>query len=224
MSDGLAGLVSPLLQCLNLAGDGTTYQRYDYISDSITTEGVDQDHADADGHALGGDTSAGFEKGAISLKAVKQTYKLPKPGHIIHADFGEGDEYYRVTAQGRSRTRNNMKTGSPAVTRIYNPIITTLLSEAYGFRKTFTQAAGAISGTLASALGSANTRSGATLAWSLAAMPGYTVPSWLSINASTGALSGTAVAGSWELKIILTDTVTGEETRAGFGILGLTIT
>lgn len=224
MTDGLSATVGPLVQCLNLSGDGTTYQRYEYLTDSITPESVDVEHSDGDMHPLGSDTRRGFEKGSISLKCVKATYKLPSPGHIIHADFGDGDEYYIAGNPGRQRTRNNVKVGSLAVKRAYNPIITTFLSEAYGQRKAFTQAAGAISGTIASALSSVNTRSGATLAWSIAAMPGYSVPSWLSINASTGALSGTAVAGTWELKVILTDTLTGEETRAGFGILSLVIT
>lgn len=224
MSDGLSATLRPSLQCLNLAGDGTTYQEYEYLSDSITTEGVDLDHADGDGHPLGGDTSAGFEKGAISLKAVKASYKLPKPGHVILADFGDGSEFYRVTAQGRSRTRNNMKTGSPSVTRLYNPFVQECLTEAYGNRAVKTQAAGALAGSFTTALTSRNTRSGATVAYSLAAMPGYSVPGWLSINSSSGALSGTAVAGTWELKIVITDTLSGEETRVGFGQLSLVIT
>jgi hypothetical protein len=62
------------------------------------------------------------------------------------------------------------------------------------------------------------------VAWSLVAKPNYTVPAWLSINSSTGALSGTAVAGTWELMIVATETLTNEETRAGFGVLSLVIT
>lgn len=224
MTDGLSALISPIVQCLNLAGDGTTYLRYEYLSDSITTEGVDTEQADGDGHPLGGDSRAGFEKGAISIKAVKASHKLPKPGHVLHCDFGDGDEFYRVTAQGRARTRNNLKTASIGATRLYNPFPLECLSEAYGNRATKTQAAGSLSGSFTSALTARNTRTGSTLAWSLGAMPGESVPSWLSINASTGALSGTAVAGTFNVRIIVTETLSGEESRAGFGILTLTIT
>ena len=223
-TDGLGAVLGPLIENLNIAGDGTTYQRYEYLSDSITVDGSSEEQDDGDKHPLGSDARTGFEKGAISLKCVKATHKLPKPGHILHCDFGDGDEYYVVNSQGRSRSNRQMKAGNPAVTRAYNPIVSSLLSEAYGQRKSLTQAAGALSGSLAAAPTAVNTRSGATLAWSLAAMPGYTAPSWLSINSSTGALSGTAVAGTWELKIICTDTLTGEENRAGFGILSMVIT
>lgn len=224
LTDGLSGQLAPLVQCLNLSGDGTTYQRYEYLSDSIQVEGIDIDHTDGDGHPLGGDTRAGFEKGSLSLKSTKASHKFPKPGHVLELDFGQGSEFYRVTAQGRSRTRSDVKSGSVAVTRLLNPFPLECLSEAYGSRATKTQSAGALSGSFASALTAKNTRTGSTLAWSVAAMPGYTVPGWLSISSSTGALSGTAVAGSWELQIIVTETLAGEETRAGFGVLSLVIT
>lgn len=223
-TDGRSAILGPLVQCLNLAGDGSTYQRYEYLGDTIDREAIEKDHADADGSPLGGDTREGFQKGAISIMVTQATHKLPRPAHILHCDFGDGDEYYRVGKPGQARERNNPKKGSFAVTRIYNPIVTTTLSEDYGQMKTFTQAAGSLTGTLAAALSYVNTRSGATLAWSLAAASGYSVPGWLTINASTGALSGTAVAGTWILDLVLTDTLAGQETRKGFGRIQLVIT
>jgi hypothetical protein len=223
-TDGLAAILDPLVQCLNLAGDGTTYQRYTYLNDSITTEGSDEEHADGELHPLGGSSSAGFEKGGLSIRATKATHKLPKPGHVLECDFGAGLEYYRVNAQGRARANRQMVAGSFNVTRLYNPFPLECLSEAYGQRAIKTQAAGALAGSFTSALTAKNVRTGGTVAWSLVAKPNYTVPAWLSINSSTGALSGTAVAGTWELMIVATETLTNEETRAGFGVLSLVIT
>lgn len=223
-TDGRQAVLNPLVECLNLTGDGTTYQRYEYLSDSIDREAVEKEHADADGSPLGSDTREGFLKGAINLQLTKVTHSIPRPGHIIHLDVGDGDEYYVAGKFGRARTRNDIIKGALQVKRAYNPIVTSLLSSAYGQRKKLTQAAGALAGDLAAAQSIVNTRTGGTVAYTLAAAPGYSVPGWLSINASTGALSGTAVAGTWVLYIVATETLTGEETRAGFGILEMVIT
>jgi hypothetical protein len=226
VTDGLAAQSHALIECLNLAGDGTTYQRYEYLGDTIAAEGVDQDFTDGDGSPLGGFTALGHEKGSISLKAVKITHKLPKPGYTLRCNFGngEGQEYFRVTAQGRSRTRGQMKTGNPAVTKLVNPFPLECLSEAYGDMAIKSQAAGALAGSFTSALTAANIRSGGTLAWSLAATSSNDVPSWLSCNASTGALSGTAVAGTFDVLIVITETLANHRTRYGAGRLRLVIT
>jgi hypothetical protein len=223
-SDGRAAILNPLVECLNLTGDGSTYQRYEYLSDSIDREAIEKEHADADGSPLGSDTREGFLKGAINLQLTKVTHSIARPGHIIHLSIGDGDEYYIAGKFGRARTRNDIVKGALQVKRAYNPILTTLLSEAYGQRKAFTQAAGALAGTLAAAQTVVNTRTGATLAYAVAGAAGYTVPSWLTCNATTGALSGNAVAGSWELIITCTDTLAGEESRVGFGVMAMTIT
>lgn len=223
-TDGRAAILNPLVECLNLPGDGTTYQQYEYLGDSIDRDAVEKEHADADGSPLGSDTREGFLKGAINLQLTKVTHSVPRPGHIIHLDVGDGDEYYIAGKFGRARTRNDIIKGALQVKRAYNPIITTLLSSAFGQRKTMTQAAGALTGERAAAQTVVNTRPSSSLAYTMTGAPGYTAPAWLSCNGTTGALSGNSVAGAWELYIICTDTLTGEETRAGFGILGLTIT
>jgi hypothetical protein len=223
-TDGRSAVLDPLVECLNITGDGTTYQRYEYMSDTIDRDAIEKEHADADGSPLGSDTREGFQKGAINLCITKASHTIPRPAHIIHLSIGDGDEYYIAGKFGRARTRNDVTKGSLAVKRAYNPIVTSLLTEAYGQRKSMTQAAGALSAPITTAPTVVNTRTSATLAWSMVAAPGYTIPGWLSINASTGALSGTAVAGTWEIDIICTDTLTGEETRSGFGRLQLVIT
>jgi hypothetical protein len=228
VTDGLTATGNALVECLNLSGSAslpaTTYQRYEYLSDSISVEGVDQDYTDGDNAPLGGRTAAGFEKGAIPIKVTPATAKLPKPGYILHCDFGDGDEFYRVTAQGRSRSKGGVKTGSPAVTRLIHPFVQDCLTEAYGSRAIKTQAAGALTGSFTTALTQRLTRAGGTITFSLGAEPGESVPAWLSINASTGALSGTAVAGTYNLHIIITDTLANFATLKGYGVLTLIIT
>lgn len=221
-TDGLTATLDPLLEILNIAGDGTTYLRLDYLSDTIDREAVEIEHADADGSPLGSSTREGFEKGAIAYQKNKASYKTPRPGHIIHLDIGNGSEYYIAGKPGQSRTRNDMTRGSVNVKRAYNPIVTSLLTEEYGQRKSFTQAAGALSVALSHT--AVNTRTGATVTWTLAAPAGFTVPGWLSINSSSGALSGTSVAGTFEVNLVVTDVLAGQETRVGFGTCVLVIT
>jgi hypothetical protein len=224
-TDGLSAVLDPLVECLNLTGDGTTYQRYEYLSDTIDREAIEKEHADADGSPLGSDTREGFEKGAINLCLTKASHTVPRPAHIIHLSIGNGSEYYIAGKFGRARTRNDVTKGALAVKRSYNPIIVNLLTSAFGQRKALTQAAGALAGELAAAPTVVNTRTGATLSYTMAAAAGSAaLPGWLSINASTGALSGTAVAGTWTIDIICTDTLATEETRSGFGRMVMTIT
>lgn len=223
-TDGRSAILDVILECLNLAGVGTTYQRYEYMGDSIDAEAVVKEHGDADGSPLGSDTREGFSKGSINLQLTLASDKIARPGHIIHLAIGSADEYYVAGKFGRARSRNDVVKGALAVTRCYNPIIVTLLTEAYGQRRSFTQAAGSLTGTPAAAMSTVNTRTGSTLAYALAAVPGYSLPGWLSCSSSTGALSGTAVAGTFEFDIVVTETLTGEETRQGSGRCVLVIT
>lgn len=223
-TDGRSATGEPLLECLNLPGDGTTYQRYEYLSDTIDKDAVEKKHADADGSPLGSFTQEGFEEGAINLQLTKASHTIARPAHIVRLDRGAGFEYYVAGKFGRATTRREVVKGALKVTRCYNPIILSLLTSAYGGMTKATQAAGVLTAPISTAPTAVNTRTSATLAWSMAAEPGFTVPSWLSINATTGVLSGTAVAGNWRIAIILTDTLAGEETRVGSCILDLTIT
>lgn len=217
-SDGKAGIANPIVENLCVSG-----QFYNYLSDSIDRESIEKDHTDADGGPLGSDTREGFEKGAINLQLSAVTDTIARPGHIIKLDIGDGFEYFVAGKFGRARTRNDVTKGSLQVKKAINPVITTLLSAAYGQGFKHTQAAGALAGAVLTSV-AVNTRDGSTLVWSIAASPGFTVPGWLSINASTGVISGTAVAGTFEVQIVLTDTLAGSLTRVGYGILNMVIT
>jgi hypothetical protein len=221
-SDGGVAIFDPYLAVLNFS----PAKLLDYMSDSIDVEAVEQEFADSDGSPLGSDTRAGFEKGSISFQynLASQAGVVLKPGFILALDKGQGMKYYVAGKPGTASTRNQMVKGSVAAKRSYNPILTDLLSSDLGQGKSLTQAAGALSGDRSAARVAVNTRSGSTLAYSLAAIPGGSIPGWLSINASTGALSGTSVAGTFVVDIVVTETLSGQPDRIGVGRLTLVIT
>lgn len=221
-TDGRSGIQNPILECLNYPGDGTTYQRYQYLGDSIDREAIEKEHMGPDGDPLGSDTREGFEKGAINLQLDSTLHSVARPGHIIHLDIGEGAEYFIAAKFGRARTRNDIVKGSLQVKKAINPVVTSLLTAAYGQGKRHTQAAGALAGAVLTTT-VVNTRAGATLGYELKAAPGSAVPGWLSINAATGVIAGLAVVGSWEVDVVVTDTLAGFATRVGFGRLALII-
>jgi len=223
-TDGRSAILNPLVECLNIVGIGTPFQRYEYLGDSIDREAIEKEHTDGDGSPLGSDTREGFEKGAINIQLNLLTDTVARPGHIIALSIGAVIEYYIAGKFGRSRQRNEIVKGAIGVKRAYNPIIVSLLSAAFGQRRSFAQAAGALTAPITTAPTVVNTRATATLAYSLAGAPGFVLPAWLSINATTGVLSGTAVAGTHEFDVVLTDTLATEETRVGFGRMVLVIT
>lgn len=217
-TEGRAAIGEPVVRNLN------TGTEYEYLSDNIDREAIEKEHADADGGPLGSHTSEGFEKGSINLQLLSADDSIARPGHTILLDVGEGSEYYTAGKFGRARTRREIVKGALAVRRAYNPILSSYLTATGGHVKTATQAAGVLATPINDAPTVVNARSGATTAFSIAAAPGYTLPAWLSINASTGVLSGTAVAGHWVIHVICTDTLAGKRTRKGFAVLDLTIT
>lgn len=219
MTDGAGALHTVLLQCLNLAGDGTTYQRYGYMSDNIQPDASVTEHTNSDNEGIGSSTFAGHEKGSIVFKLNDARRKLPKPGYVLQLNRGDGkgDLYYIAGQPGPSYQKNNTIQSSVSVIRAVNPVITSLLSETLGQHKSAT-ATDASTYTLANTV--VNTRSGATVTWSLDG-----APTDMSINSSTGEITYTTpVVGSYEVTVICTDTLAGYEPRVGFGKLFLEIT
>jgi hypothetical protein len=224
-TDGRSGLSNPLIENLCEAGVDTTYQRYQYLGDNLDKESIEKEHTDADGGPLGSDTREGFEKGAVSIQFNRVTDNPPRPGHVIRLDVDDDDgwAYYIAGKLGRTRARGDIMKASLQLRRAVNPVVANLLSSAYGQGYRHTQAAGALSGSFLTA-NTLNTRSGSTLAYALSAASGNTVPGWLSINSSSGLISGTAVAGTFEVEVVVTETLANAATRVGFGILQLIIT
>jgi hypothetical protein len=196
-----------------------------YLSDTINHEAVEQMFTDADGSPLGSSTFIGFEAGAIAMKFALADQAGVLPGYVVKLNRGDGDRYYVLGNPGAAFARNTQVNGSFAVKRIYNPIFANLLSLDEGQGKSMTQAAGALTGDRAAAPTIVNTRQGGTLAFTMAAAPGSAaLPGWLSCNGTTGALSGTSVAGTWDIEIICTETLAGKITRVGYGVIHLVIT
>jgi len=217
-TDGRSAILDPIVEVLNLTGDGTTYQRYDYLSDNLDWEAMRKVFQDADGSHLGSDTRTGPLSGSISLQKNLASYKFPKPGHIVHLARGNDDFYLISGKAGRSFTRNEISKGSFDVLQAINPIIASLLTELYGGRYLLAQAhATAIPAALTAAQVLVNTRAGSTIAYSLAASPGSTVPSYLAIDGTTGAMTFTApTAGTYEVDVVVTETLANQPTRTGF--------
>ncbi len=162
--------------------------------------------------------------GSIAVQKTLASHKFPRPGHILRLYRGS-DVFYLVCGKaGRAHERNNPTKGSFDCIAAINPIIVTLLTEAYGGRYTYTQAAGALTGTLISAMSTLNTRSGSALAYAIVAAPGSSLPGGLSCNASTGAITGTAATGSTEFDLVVTETLAGAATRTGAIRISLAIT
>lgn len=220
MTDGVSALHTVLLECLNLAGDGTTYLRLGYMQDNLQADAVEMEHTNADGEPLGSSTFTGHTKGTITYKLDKASYKTPQPGFTLKLNRGDGkgDIYLKCGQAGPTYQRNNVVQGSMAVTKVVNPIILTLLSEALGQHKAVSIAA--VSGAYSLTCEAVNVRSGATKAWSL-----ENAPSGMSINSSTGEITwATPVAGSYEVTVKVTDTLSGSPTLTGFAKLFLTVT
>ncbi|MBC7367564.1 MAG: hypothetical protein H7343_12285 [Undibacterium sp.] len=219
-TDGRSAVLNPVLTNMNVAG-----QTYEYLSDSIDRDAIEQEHSDADGSPLGSDTREGFEKGSITVQLNLATDVIARPSHVLKLQIGNGDEFYIAGKFGRARTRNQITKGAIAVKKAYNPIISNLLDPEYGQRKNLTQAAGVLAGALAAAAATINTRTGGVLAYTMAAAPGSAaLPGWLTCSPTTGGLSGTAVVGAWVIDIVCTETLAGQETRVGFGRMGMIIT
>lgn len=173
--------------------------RYLYADDSIGEQAIDIDHTKPDGSPLGGETVAGHEKGGLKIQLAKNDDALPRPGHIL---FTLG-KYFRAGAVAPARVIKQAIQSTIQVTRLYNPVILGILS-ADG--DPFSLAISDGVAMTAFDAGASNTRSAGTIAYAATGLP-----SGLSINASTGEITGTpSGAGTYTVTVTVTDVVTGE--------------
>lgn len=123
-------------------------------------------------------------------------------------------------------TKGEAATIAVDVSELQNPMIPELLST-LGQQKEWTFAVGALPETFD--VSAVNTRTGATVAFSLENWddPGAAAPSGFSINSSTGVVTAAspATTGTYDLRVIATDTVTplGEDANSVKGIGRLTV-
>jgi hypothetical protein len=217
--DGASGITDAFVTCLN-----DSSMRFLYAGDDIGEEGIHVAHARPSGEALGGHTQAtGFYRGPMNLQLEKAADALPRPSFILV----KNSSYFKISGNlGPKRTKNNVVQFTAPVEGVINPIISTLLSS-LGQRKAATFASGG--GDYSLDCDAVNVRAGSSLAWAISAwtaeFPTATLPAGCSINAGTGAITFTTPgAGTYYLKVTVTETLTGETTRTGVGFLVLTVT
>lgn len=220
--DGIGMVLDSVVSNQNLGVD------YLYSGDALGQEGVHNEVADPAGQMLGSHTQAtGRFKGNVDFQLVGASDAVPRPGDIQLFRGG----YYKVAgAIGPKRTKNKAVMVSVPLENVLNPLITTCItSNGQIFTDTFASGGSSYTKTFASA----NTRTGATKAWSIEAWtdeyPAATVPSGMTINASTGVLTYTTpAAGTYYIKVKLSDTaaagVPTQPVRTGVGFLILVIT
>lgn len=219
--DGSSVITDNVVTCVN------TGTKYLYTGDEIA-EDVKHEAADNPaGEGIGGFTqSTGRYKGTLTLQKIKTSDADPRGGFVL---LLRGLYYKIVGAIGTSRSKNKVVTLKPAVEQIWGPVLTAFLS-ADGQVLTATHVAASTYTLPATGdMPVQNTRSGATAAFAIAAWteeyPDAILDDGITIDTDTGILTATGVAaGTYYLKITVTDTVAGKPDRTGVGFLVLTLT
>lgn len=212
---GSAAITDSLVTSVNQSLD------FLYIGDSIGEQAVHENHIDPSGQRIGSHTQGtNIFSGNIDLQKRKASDADPRPGYILTF---RGIAYIIAGAIGIKKAKNKTVTFSVPVVQETNPIITSCLGTT-GNGQTLVDTGSASSYT--KVLIASN--SAGTLSWALSAWteeyPSATVPSGLTLNASTGTFAAVAVAaGTYYLKIVVTDTVSGQTPKTGVGFLILTI-
>jgi len=200
--DGLTALGQLTATCLNTS---TAYICFD---GDPSEEGVQKRFANQSGNPLGSDTRCGFTAGTLNMQLAKATDSLPRPSYVFSFNGG----YYVAGNIGPKLVSNGEVKFSVAVLKAVNPVITSLLSADGQYKSlalTKSSAMSAFANTVV------NAATGA-VAWAAA-----TLPDGLSINASTGEITGTPTAAGTTSVVI---SATGADGKVGYGILEITVT
>lgn len=198
-TDGKSLLNEVVALCYNILVSSSPI-RYLYVDDSLGEEATETRAAKPSGEPMGSKTTAGFESGALKLQLAKITDTLPRPGYIIYAL----SKWWKVGPVSPTRSKDNPIQFTVQLTRLYNPIITELLTTDGDLKSYTGTTSGAITAIDASA---SNTRAGATVAYSATGLPAS-----VTINASTGEITGTPGAtGTYTPTVTVTDIISGED-------------
>jgi hypothetical protein len=214
--DGQAAVTDLLVTNLN------TGAAYPYVSDDIGEDAAAQLHQDPDGQGVGMRTDTTFETGSIVFQLDLAADTLPRPGFVLVLR----SRHYVITGKvAPSRAKNTVVRVTCPVTRARNPILSGLLSSAGQVKAVAATEAVAIT---ALDMETVNTRAGSTLAYAVDTSEGYVaLPSGLTINASTGQITGTPAAssaGTYLVQVVATETLAGRRTARGVGFVQFTIT
>lgn len=179
------------------------------------------------GEHLGSDTRAGAVSGSFTALYANADDGAPTsaatvlPGHV----FSMAGMYVIAGAVTEAyKTGDACKYSVPFVQAV-NPIISSLLSSAYGQGKAVTHASGSTHTSSAQTV--VNKRTGATGTYSLrtGVRTGGTVPANCTINSTTGIITYTTpVIGSYSFDVVYTETLAGQPTLKGFATYYLTVT
>lgn len=213
-ADGAQAVSDISVHCLNNAKDYITFDADPSLG--ATTK----QFTDGNAAPIGSWTGVGFRTGTINMQYTLASDELAgsdneiKPGFIL---LFRG-RYYVAGAPKNKIVQNEVIKFSVPVTQAVNPIISGALST-LGQRKNATATANAAY-TLSCA--AVNSRTGATLAYAVSSYPSGSAPAGVTINASTGSLSATVAAGTYDVMVTCTDTVSGSRDNVGWGRVVIT--
>lgn len=200
--DGLQAVVALSVYCYNNA---QTYMTYD----GDPSLGAAQTQLkNSDKQLIGSVTYIEGRTGTLNCQYALATDEIPtsanelKPTYIVSFR----GRYYVCGALKGKIVKNDVIKFSIAVTELQNPFVAILLST-QGQQLNATHAAMSSYTVACAATG---TRTGATIGYTAEtfATPGSAAPSGITINASTGVLTINASAGTYDIRVVVSDTVT----------------
>lgn len=213
--DGQAAALESLVTDVNTSTD------YQFVSFDPAQSSELKLQTDPNGEGIGSTRRTAFTGGQMVVQLDQAGDTPPQIGHIIK-HLGT---YYAVDTMSQPRTKGEVVRVTMALTIVRNPILTGLLSAA-GQRVAKTGAESMAITTIA--MTTVSNRTGGTMAYSIDTSDDSfaALPSGLSLNASTGDITGTpdaSTAGSYIIKVKVAETLSGYRTAVGFGIINLTI-
>ncbi len=209
--DGLQAVTLLTVHCYNNGADYITYDGNPALNATV------REFTDSDLSPLGSDTTTGFRKGTINLQYTLVTDEQPgatnemKAGYIISFR----SRYYVVGQVSPAIKKNDVIKFSVAVLELQNPFIPTLLST---LGQQLKANINANANTTVNCVATGG-RTGATLTYSAEtySTQNSSAPSGVTINANTGILTVNVSASSPDIRVIVTDTLSGYDTHYGWG-------
>ena len=210
-TDGLQATTVLSVFCYN---NSATYITYDGDPGQESTQ---KEFTNADMEPLGSDTRTGFRKGTLNLQYTLAVDELPGAANQMHPGFivSFRGRYYVVGNVKPKVVKNEVIKFSVAVLELQNPFIPGLLST---LGQQLTRSVNVNTANTVNAAAIAN-RTNSVLTYSVEMWnaPGTAAPAGITINSTTGTLTVNAIAGSYDVRVIATDTLTGYDVNYGQG-------
>lgn len=224
-SDGVAQVVALSVYCYNNLATFTTY------SGDPSEGAMVKEARNSDEQLIGSVTFIDGRKGTLNCQYTVTADELPGAVNLLRPSYivSFRGRFYVVGEVKTPIVKNEVIKFSAAVTELQNPFIPLLLTS-LGQQKL--QTATVISLPRTQSAAAAGTRAGATLAYSLEtfATPGAAAPAGITISATTGLITvaNTVTVGTYDVRVLVTDTVTlpegGTNVITGQGRYTITVT